>query len=128
MVSKASDDFPDPDSPVKQMSLSRGRSSETLRRWGSRAPRITSLSDTPRAYRPVVACGAANPVSAGQPHDLVTPGLQLGGGDQLGPRPSRRQPHPGPFRLDHDDVARPVLVQPAECFADVARLPPQPRK
>src|SRR4051812_5895186 len=50
MVSKASDDLPEPDSPVNTMSLSRGSSNETLRRLCSRAPRITSLSDTPREY------------------------------------------------------------------------------
>src|SRR5256885_14563798 len=46
MVSKASDDFPDPDNPVKTISLSRGNSSETFRWLCSRAPRITSLSLT----------------------------------------------------------------------------------
>src|SRR4051794_25416362 len=46
MVSNASEDFPDPDKPVKTISVSRGSSMETLRRLCSRAPRITSLSDT----------------------------------------------------------------------------------
>src|SRR4029077_7288194 len=40
MVSNASDDLPDPDSPVKTISLSRGSSRSTLRRLCSRAPRI----------------------------------------------------------------------------------------
>src|ERR1700681_3129445 len=40
MVSKASDDFPDPDSPVKTTSLSRGISRSTFLRLCSRAPRI----------------------------------------------------------------------------------------
>src|ERR1700687_16176 len=45
MVSKASDDFPEPDKPVKTINLSRGRSTEIFRRLCSRAPRITSMSD-----------------------------------------------------------------------------------
>src|SRR5882672_1855780 len=45
MVSKASDDLPDPDSPVKTMSLSRGSSMLTFLRLCSRAPRTISVSD-----------------------------------------------------------------------------------
>src|SRR5712691_679824 len=41
MVSKASDDFPDPDSPVKTTSLSRGLVRSTSFRLCSRAPRMT---------------------------------------------------------------------------------------
>src|SRR6266404_2291676 len=40
MVSKASDDFPEPDSPVKTTSLSRGISRSMFLRLCSRAPRI----------------------------------------------------------------------------------------
>src|SRR3990170_6719196 len=40
MVSKASDDLPEPDSPVITTSLSRGRSSEMFLRLCSRAPRM----------------------------------------------------------------------------------------
>src|SRR3982074_1140229 len=40
MVSKASDDLPEPDSPVKTTSLSRGISRSTFLRLCSRAPRI----------------------------------------------------------------------------------------
>src|ERR1700720_3197024 len=40
MVSKASDDLPDPDSPVKTTSLSRGISRSTFLRLCSRAPRM----------------------------------------------------------------------------------------
>src|SRR6516165_3032804 len=47
MVSNASELFPEPDSPVNTMSRSRGRSREMLRRLCSRAPRTTSMSDTP---------------------------------------------------------------------------------
>src|SRR5918999_4037826 len=47
MVSKASEDLPDPDRPVKTMSESRGRSSETFLRLCSRAPRTMRRSATP---------------------------------------------------------------------------------
>src|SRR3989337_2664357 len=40
MVSKASEDLPEPDSPVITTSLSRGRSSEIFLRLCSRAPRM----------------------------------------------------------------------------------------
>src|ERR687891_39605 len=46
MVSKASDDLPEPDSPVKTISRSRGSSRLTLRRLCSRAPLTTSESAT----------------------------------------------------------------------------------
>src|SRR5919106_2641543 len=45
MVSKASDDLPDPDRPVKTMSRSRGSSMLTFLRLCSRAPRTISDSD-----------------------------------------------------------------------------------
>src|SRR6478609_5709994 len=41
IVSNARLDLPDPESPVKTMRLSRGRSTETSRRLCSRAPRTT---------------------------------------------------------------------------------------
>src|SRR6478672_3685510 len=41
IVSNARLDLPDPDSPVKTMRLSRGRSTDTSRRLCSRAPRTT---------------------------------------------------------------------------------------
>src|SRR4051812_39440788 len=51
MVSNANDDLPEPESPVNTMSLSRGSSSEMLRRLCSRAPRIVMVSATVKAYR-----------------------------------------------------------------------------
>jgi hypothetical protein len=45
MVSNASDDFPDPDRPVKTISLSRGSSSDRFLRLCSRAPRMRMVSD-----------------------------------------------------------------------------------
>lgn len=44
MVSKAKDDLPEPDRPVKTMSELRGSSMETFLRLCSRAPRTMSLS------------------------------------------------------------------------------------
>src|SRR5919199_3410536 len=44
IVSNARLDFPDPDSPVKTMSESRGNSSETSLRLCSRAPRTSRVS------------------------------------------------------------------------------------
>ena len=46
IVSKARLDLPDPDSPVKTISASRGRSSETSLRLCSRAPRMIRRSAT----------------------------------------------------------------------------------
>src|SRR3569623_398821 len=80
MVSNASVDFPDPDRPVKTISVSRGSSSETLRRLCSRAPRITSLSDTP----PRLSASGRNddglpvrPTHGDGPFDLVAGGPQV---------------------------------------------------
>src|SRR4051794_8496033 len=56
MVSKAGDDLPEPDRPVKTMSLSRGSSRETLRRLCSRAPWMRRVSAT-----------SAHPTDAAQP-------------------------------------------------------------
>src|SRR5437763_610042 len=50
MVSKASEDFPDPEIPVNTINRSRGSSRETSLRLCSRAPRITRTSDTDREY------------------------------------------------------------------------------
>src|SRR5207245_10977869 len=44
MVSNASDDLPDPDSPVKTISLSRGMDRVTFLRLCSRAPRMVIWS------------------------------------------------------------------------------------
>src|SRR5690606_13778369 len=52
IVSKASEDLPEPDRPVKTMSLSRGSSTVTFLRLCSRAPRMRIVSvdtETPRA-------------------------------------------------------------------------------
>src|SRR5439155_14594530 len=79
MVSKASEDFPDPESPVKTISFSRGSSRETFLRLCSRAPRITSVSDTGRR----IAAGSAAADVAGHPE--VDPREQA----QDGVRPTR---------------------------------------
>src|SRR3712207_2117328 len=59
MVSKARLDFPEPDSPVKTISASRGRSRWTSLRLCSRAPRTTRRS---------------NVIPVGQPGRPVAPG------------------------------------------------------
>jgi hypothetical protein len=41
-VSKASEDFPEPDSPVKTIKEARGRSTDRFFRLCSRAPRMSS--------------------------------------------------------------------------------------
>src|ERR1700685_1423557 len=51
MVSKAREDFPERDSPVKTIRRSRGRSRETSRKLCSRAPRTTRRSAISRGYR-----------------------------------------------------------------------------
>src|SRR5450759_2095633 len=58
MVSNASDDFPEPDRPVKTISSSRGSRTSTSLRLCSRAPRIVRSvlvvgSATGSSYRPV---------------------------------------------------------------------------
>src|ERR1700737_1225842 len=50
MVSKASDDFPHPESPVKTTSLSRGMVRLTSFRLCSRAPRMTISVCCPTAF------------------------------------------------------------------------------
>src|SRR5690606_13459615 len=81
MVSKASEDLPDPDRPVKTMSESRGRSSETFLRLCSRAPRTMRRSATPvrtflersdRGGAPVVLRLGGATDNAGRIHGLTT--------------------------------------------------------
>ena len=59
MVSKASDDLPEPESPVNTMRRSRGSSMETFFKLCSRAPRTTRVLGTAEDYRPA---GASRPV------------------------------------------------------------------
>src|SRR5436309_10141923 len=89
MVSKASEDFPDPESPVKTISFSRGSSRETFFRLCSRAPRITSVSDTARR----IAAGSAAPDVRGHPQ--VEAGKEPEAGDRaLGEAGDRRRAVP----------------------------------
>src|SRR3954465_8528263 len=100
MVSNASEDFPDPERPVKTMSVSRGSSSETLRRLCSRAPRITSLSDTaPRlpASRSNDDGVPAPLVELDGPHDGVTGACDVV--DQGADRDDSRLPDALPSQL-----------------------------
>src|SRR5712691_3435916 len=71
MVSKASDDLPDPESPVKTMIRSRGSSSETFFRLCSRAPRITSLSLT-LVTIPAQGSEHTFPLAGGEPDGAST--------------------------------------------------------
>src|SRR5947208_16982498 len=101
MVSKASEDLPDPDSPVNTMSLSRGSSNETLRRLCSRAPRITSLSDTPREY-----------AGSGRSEHENLPAVVAGGG-----LASDRRGQQGHVRVapgDEGETGDPGRIEPAE--------------
>src|ERR1051326_582333 len=57
MVSKASDDFPEPERPVKTTSLSRGIERVTFLRLCSRAPRMGIWSVGIRSVRcPLLSC------------------------------------------------------------------------
>src|SRR5438309_10091196 len=84
MVSKASDDFPDPDSPVKTTSLSRGMVRSMSFRLCSRAPLIT-----------ISVCWARGPVVTLPPWDRFWVGVLLSATDPspqatglwLAPRP-----------------------------------------
>src|SRR3954449_5656503 len=72
IVSNASDDLPDPESPVNTIRESRGRSSETSLRLCSRAPRMMSWSatDSPRFEQVfVILRGPARRLDPG--HDRV---------------------------------------------------------
>src|SRR5690242_14113767 len=62
IVSKASDDLPDPDNPVNTMSASRGRSRSTLRRLCSRAPLTIRWSAT--RFLPTYSRPAHSPLRA----------------------------------------------------------------
>ena len=91
MVSKASDDLPEPDRPVKTISLSRGSSMAMFLRLCSRAPRTTRESDTAtRLAGPAPrtnACSSQRRRSAGRsrPHDRVPRRAhQLGSADGRG--------------------------------------------
>src|SRR5215813_13089113 len=77
MVSKASEDLPEPDRPVITTSRSRGRSRSTFFRLCSRAPRIEmkrcGSAEGKRAGRRDWAIGTENKRSAGSPHMAINP-------------------------------------------------------
>src|SRR5438309_12066722 len=70
MVSKASDDFPDPDSPVKTTTLARGMVRSMSFRLCSRAPLIT-----------ISVCWPRGPVVTLPPWDRVRVGVFLSATD-----------------------------------------------
>src|SRR5437899_11206230 len=115
MVSKASDDLPDPDRPVKTISFSRGSSRVTFLRLCSRAPRITSVSDTARR----IAAGSAAPDVGGhpevdareQPDERATGGREAGDrGRPVALRVERDESEPVESGLGHP-VGRALLVR-----------------
>src|SRR5260221_14101136 len=71
MVSKASEDFPEPDSPVITTSLSRGRSTSIFLRLWTRAPRTATQS-----------CAITDEDSEGNPNGNITTGLGARGRDK----------------------------------------------
>src|ERR1700682_546132 len=100
MVSKASDDLPEPESPVKTTSLSRGIESVTFFRLCSRAPRIVMWSiGNPYLY--LLSCYRKRSAR---------------GGDQLSVRPfdAALRHHSAPPCVDH-------MRFRAQCLADLGR-------
>ena len=95
MVSKASEDFPDPDKPVKTTRESRGRVMSTFRKLCSRAPRTIRWSVTSTmlgAGSDSPAFCAARTTARGSVHERAAAGtVSLGVG---GVR--RRRPHLSP--------------------------------
>src|SRR5436305_3213999 len=82
MVSKASEDLPEPESPVKTISLSRGIERVTFLRLCSRAPRIVIWSVGIRTFGiPLLSCDRKR--SAGGGHEPLPrpldPALRDGG-------------------------------------------------
>src|SRR5438270_13425179 len=78
MVSKASDDFPEPDSPVKTTSLSRGMERVTFLRLCSRAPRMVIWSVGIRTFGyPLFSRDRRRPARGGDqpPLELLVPAL-----------------------------------------------------
>src|SRR6202034_2755222 len=74
MVSKAREGFPQPDSPVKTISRSRGRSRETSWRLCSRAPRTTKRSAIRAGYRWGVSPRSDRRVDAGRTGAVASAG------------------------------------------------------
>src|SRR5580704_13932568 len=73
MVSKAREDLPEPERPVKTISRSRGRSSETSRRLCSRAPRTTRRSAICGGYRDAVTALFGPPLKSLEGQVLFAP-------------------------------------------------------
>src|SRR5215208_680698 len=97
MVSNARELFPDPESPVTTVSLSRGISTSMLRRLCSRAPRMISFSSgiDPKIDR----WGVRRQDSPFRPRGVPAPATPL---------PDAREPRP----VDQGARAAPRRVQP----------------
>src|SRR5260221_10862850 len=120
MVSKASEDFPEPDSPVITTSLSRGRSTSIFLRLWTRAPRTATQS-----------CAITDEDSEGNPNGNITTGLRARGRDR-GLRGGRTSPQPAADSSSAKQVEslgssssrkdRPFLTLEAHTRLGVARL------
>src|SRR5690606_10532053 len=80
MVSNASDDLPEPESPVKTMSRSRGRSRSTLRRLCSRAPEMTRRLLTEASYDRPPTFAQVFDVTVAAPRRTLTAGARRSSG------------------------------------------------
>src|SRR5579875_3778784 len=105
MVSKARDDFPEPDRPVNTMSWSRGSSRETSWRLCSRAPRMTRRSDTLGGYR---SAETSRPASAGRSGRSQFSQLVAQEGGLLEAQLGCGSTHLGFHLVDHPDQLRRV--------------------
>ena len=82
MVSKASDDFPDPESPVKTISCSRGSSTVRFLRLCSRAPlmsieSVDNLSPGRLSYASVIQIEGEHLFGVNKPHSVGPAWLPL---------------------------------------------------
>src|SRR5438876_5734957 len=97
MVSKASDDFPEPESPVMTVRRLRGIETETFLRLCSRAPRTTrySWAIAPKGTRSLVrgSTGSRLPqrhLAFTSLHDTITRGVERRRGAGRATAPTRR--------------------------------------
>src|SRR5438445_4793679 len=122
MVSKASDDFPDPDSPVKTTNLSRGMVRSTSFRLCSRAPRITMLAMFSLPLWGRVGVGAFDLPTDLRPH-ATGPRLVPLARPRSGRRRKRLSIFHGIPTQAHQPVAqlrRPLELQVAACLRPLA--------
>src|SRR5258705_11970940 len=96
MVSKASDDFPEPEIPVMMTNWSRGISTSMFLRLCSRAPLTTILSMRHVLGRPILPHSAAHDVVGERQRGTKTVGARdAAPGDVVGDTVVCRGPHDG---------------------------------